>query len=268
MRNTLAVAALSLAALFGIAACGASVATTSAPRPSAALADNTSMAREIANIAAGKGGLPALAQVVAQAALVYCDPSTLSHAPDVRSSASATCGINYAIGRLEAEVIVTFDNHGNPVADWADLGTEVLLPADGQLLGGPPAHRRLPRPKGSLSAQGRQDVPRRCSLRPAPLCSTPSHVLERNDGKTGSRPALRARAGSGRGRRRRPVLQAPILGTADSERRNRPGVRGVRLEVPEASMRYARPEKRTVVRRCHWTENLAYASLVCVPRCP
>ena len=30
-------------------------------------------------------------------------------------------------------------------------------------------------------------------------------------------------------------------------------------------MRYARPEKRTVVKRCHWTENLAYASLACVP---
>ena len=134
MRNTRAVAALGLAALFGIAACGTSVATTSAPRPSAAPADNTSMAREIANIAAGKGGLAALAEGVAQAALVYCDPGTVSHAPNVRSSASATCGINYSDGSVwKQKVIVIFDNHGRPVADWADLGTEVLLPAAGQL---------------------------------------------------------------------------------------------------------------------------------------
>ena len=33
-----------------------------------------------------------------------------------------------------------------------------------------------------------------------------------------------------------PVLQKPVLGTADGERGNRPGVRGVLLEVPEASM--------------------------------
>src|SRR5262245_10727239 len=57
--------------------------------------------------------------------------------------------------------------------------------------------------------------------------SAPQHVVERKDGKTGSRRALRARAGSRRGRRGRPVLQEPVLGAADSERRNCPGVRGV-----------------------------------------
>ena len=134
MRNTLAVAALGLAALFGIAACGSSLAATAAPRPSAAPTDNTSMAREIANIAGGKGGLAALAEGVAQAVLVYCDPSTVSHPPGVRSSASATCGINYSDGSVwRQKVIVVFDNHGHPVAEWADLGTEVLLPAAGQL---------------------------------------------------------------------------------------------------------------------------------------
>ena len=134
MRYTLAVAALGLATVFGAAACGGSVAMASAPRSSAAPADNTSMAREIANIAAGKGGLAALAEGVAQAALVYCDPGTVSHAPNVRSSASATCGINYSDGSVwRQKVIVVFDNHGHPVADWADLGTEVLLPAAGQL---------------------------------------------------------------------------------------------------------------------------------------
>ena len=92
------------------------------------------MAREIANIAAGKGGLTALAEGDAQAASAYCDPSTVSHPPNVSSSASATCGINYSDGSVwKQKVIVVFDNHGHLVADWADLGTEVLLPAAGQL---------------------------------------------------------------------------------------------------------------------------------------
>ena len=54
MRNTLAVAALGLAALFGIAACGASVPATSRPLPSTAPADNTSVAREIAEHRRGR----------------------------------------------------------------------------------------------------------------------------------------------------------------------------------------------------------------------
>ena len=66
--------------------------------------------------------------------------------------------------------------------------------------------------------------------------STPQHVVERKNGKTGRRRALRARDGSRRGRRRRPVLQEPVLGTAAGERRNCHGVRGVLSEVPEASM--------------------------------
>src|SRR5215468_9121162 len=67
-------------------------------------------------------------------------------------------------------------------------------------------------------------------------CSTPVHRVERNGGETGSHRALRARAGSRRGRRGRPVLQAPPLGAADSECRDCPGVRGVLFEVPEACM--------------------------------
>lgn len=134
MRNTLTVAALGLAALFGIAACGTSVATTSAPRPSAAPADNTSVAREIANIAAGKDGLPPLANGEGQAALVYCDPSTVSHAPNASSSTSATCGINYSDGSVwKQKVTIIFDSHGHPVTDSVNLGTEVTLPATGLL---------------------------------------------------------------------------------------------------------------------------------------
>ena len=55
-------------------------------------------------------------------------------------------------------------------------------------------------------------------------------------------PALRARAGSRRGQRGRPVLQKPALGAANGERRCRPGVRGVLLAVPEASMSAAGDE--------------------------
>src|SRR5208283_5613259 len=55
------------------------------------------------------------------------------------------------------------------------------------------------------------------------------HVIVRKDGKTGSRRAGRGRAGSRRGRRGRPLLPEPVLGAAEGERRDRPGVRGVLL---------------------------------------
>jgi len=64
-------------------------------------------------------------------------------------------------------------------------------------------------------------------------------VVERERGKAGRRRFLRARADRRRGRRRRAVLQEPVLGTADGERRNRAGVLGVLPEVSEASVRCA-----------------------------
>jgi len=64
------------------------------------------------------------------------------------------------------------------------------------------------------------------------VVDTPQRVVERKDGKG----ALRARDGNRRGRRGCPVLQEPVLGAADSERRNCHGVRDVLSEVPEASM--------------------------------
>ena len=63
---------------------------------------------------------------------------------------------------------------------------------------------------------------------------TPQRVVERKDGRSGSRRALRARAGSRRGRRGPPILQEPVLGAADSERRNRSRVLGVLYEVSAA----------------------------------
>ena len=58
--------------------------------------------------------------------------------------------------------------------------------------------------------------------------------VERKDGRSGRRRALRARAGSRRGGRGRPVLEGQVLGAADRERRNCPGVLGVLSEVPAA----------------------------------
>ena len=50
----------------------------------------------------------------------------------------------------------------------------------------------------------------------------PQHVVERKDGTSDSRRALRARTGSRRGRLGCPVPQEPVLEAADSERRNCP----------------------------------------------
>jgi hypothetical protein len=77
-------------------------------------------------------------------------------------------------------------------------------------------------PKRTFFKRRRQQSKRRSG-------SAPQHVLERMDGKTGSHRALRARAGSCSGRRGRPVLQEPVLGAADGERRNGLGVRAFHL---------------------------------------
>ena len=134
MRSTLAAAALTLAGLCAVAACGASVPGGIPAAAPAAPADNTSVAVEIANIVVGRGGLTALDHGDGQAASAYCDPGTVSHPLNVGTSTSAACGINYADGSVwKQQVTVTFDSHGKPVADFATLGTEVLPPTDGQL---------------------------------------------------------------------------------------------------------------------------------------
>jgi hypothetical protein len=132
MRNTLAVAALGLAGLFGAAACGASVPATSRPLPSTAPANNTSVAREIANIVVGRGGLTALDNGDGQAISATCDPGTVSNPSKVSASTSASCGILYADESVwKQTVTVTSDSHGNPVTYRANLGTELLQPPGG-----------------------------------------------------------------------------------------------------------------------------------------
>jgi hypothetical protein len=78
----------------------------------------------------------------------------------------------------------------------------------------------------------------------------PQHVVERKDGTSDSRRALRARTGSRRGRLGCPVPQEPVLEAADSERRNCPSVLGVLSDLPEGislrSKRVVTPPTRNV----------------------
>src|SRR5204863_100422 len=83
-----------------VAACGTGVAAASGSRPQAAPADNAGLARDIANIAVGKGGLAALDNGVARATLAVCDPGTVSKPPGPGTPASASCGINYSDGSV------------------------------------------------------------------------------------------------------------------------------------------------------------------------
>jgi hypothetical protein len=133
-RKALAIAALGLAASCGVAACGTGVAAASGSRPHAAPTDNAGVARDIANIAVGKGGLAALGNGVAWATLVVCDPGTVSNPPGPDTPTSASCGINYSDGSVwKRTVTVTFNGHGTPVIVRASLGTEILPPTAGQL---------------------------------------------------------------------------------------------------------------------------------------
>jgi hypothetical protein len=140
MRKVLAIAALGVAGSLGVAACSDAAVptllhsrTSAAPvRPSAAAADSSGVARDIARIAIGNGGLTALDQGDGQAYLATCDPGTVSNGPAAGTSTSALCGIGYADGSVwQQTVTVIFDSQGKPVADGTSLGTELLMPTGG-----------------------------------------------------------------------------------------------------------------------------------------
>jgi hypothetical protein len=133
MRKVLAIAALGMAGFCAVAACGTAVQASSQPRaPSAAPTASTGVAGDIARIAVGSGGLAALDNGDGQAILAYCDPSTVSARIGAGAPVSASCGINYSDGSVWRQTVtVTFGSHGSPVADWANLGTEVLPPTAG-----------------------------------------------------------------------------------------------------------------------------------------
>jgi hypothetical protein len=139
MRKVLAVAALGVAGVCGAAACASAGQGSSQPQPpasvrspSAASADRDGMARDIARIAVGNGGLAALDNGDGSATMAYCDPGTVSGRPRAGAPASASCGISYSNGSVWRQTVtVTFDSHGSPVADWASLGAELVWPAGG-----------------------------------------------------------------------------------------------------------------------------------------
>ena len=132
-RKVLAIAALGGAGFCGVAACATTGQASSQPRPpSAATADSTGVARDIARIAVGNGGLAALDNGDGRATLAYCDPSTVSSRLHAGTPVSASCGISYSDGSVWRQTVtVTFGSHGSPVADWANLGAELVSPAGG-----------------------------------------------------------------------------------------------------------------------------------------
>jgi hypothetical protein len=132
-RKVLAVAALGVAGFCGVAACAPAGQARNQPRPpSAAPVGSSGMARDIASIAVGNGGLAALDNGDGRAAMAYCDPGTVPRRLHVGTPVSASCGVNYSDGSVWRQTVtVTFDRHGSPVADWANLGAELVSPAGG-----------------------------------------------------------------------------------------------------------------------------------------
>lgn len=133
MRKVLAVAALGMAGFCGVVACAPAGQASSQPRPpSEAPVGSSGMARDIASIAVGNGGLAALDNGDGRAAMAYCDPGTVSSGFGVRTPVSASCGISYSDGSVWRQTVtVTFDRHGSPAADWASLGAELMSPTGG-----------------------------------------------------------------------------------------------------------------------------------------
>lgn len=133
MRKVLAIAALGVAGFCGVTACATTDQASSPPRPpSAATADSTGVARDIARIAVGNGGLAALDNGDGRATLADCDPSTVSSRLHAGTPVSASCGMSYSDGSVWRQTVtVTVDSHGVPVADGTNLGTELLPPTGG-----------------------------------------------------------------------------------------------------------------------------------------
>ena len=137
MRKVLAIAALGVAGFCGVAACASAGPAECQPARrvgaiAAAPTDTRGMARDIARIAVGNGGLAALNNGNGRAVMAYCDPGTVSSRPHVGTPVSASCGIHYSDGSVWRQTVtVTFDGHGIPVADGTNLGTELLPPTGG-----------------------------------------------------------------------------------------------------------------------------------------
>jgi hypothetical protein len=138
-RKIPAIAALGLAGFLGVASCTTSVVAIHQPQPPtqplsplAPPTGNDAVARNIGRIVVGNGGLGGLDNGDGRATLATCDPSTVSNQTRVGTRMSVSCGISYSDGSVWRQTVtVTFDIHGHPVADWTDLGTELLQPTGG-----------------------------------------------------------------------------------------------------------------------------------------
>ena len=132
MKKTSAIAVIGLAGFLGVAACGARVQVTPVPVPPAAPMNSDSLARQIADIAVGKGGLTALSDGDGQATLAYCDPSTVSRPPHASTPTSVSCRIGYSDGSVWKQTVsVTFGSHGSAITGWANRGTQIVQPRAG-----------------------------------------------------------------------------------------------------------------------------------------
>ena len=160
-KRIVAIPALGLAGLLGVAACGtAAPATTSAadqpppastpqttpastPQTTPASTPQTTQAAQvgpspqqvaqwIAGIAVGNGSLTALQWSDGQATYADCDPSTVSNPPGAGTPTSASCDITYSDGSVwDQTVTITVNSQANPVSDSTNVGTELSQPTNG-----------------------------------------------------------------------------------------------------------------------------------------
>jgi hypothetical protein len=139
IRTILAIAALGVAGYFGVTAgTGAPAppiaqpaAAPQQPPPAAQTGPSPQeVARDVADIAAGNGPLPALEGSDGQATSADCDPSTVSNPPDVSTPTSASCDLTYEDGAVRQQTVtITFDSQGNPVTASTNDGIELSPPA-------------------------------------------------------------------------------------------------------------------------------------------
>jgi hypothetical protein len=93
LRKVLAIAALGVAGCLSVAACATAGPAALPSRPQAAATDNSGVARDIARIALGNGGLTALNQGDGLAALATCDLGTVSRRSGVTPSRPLCAGL-------------------------------------------------------------------------------------------------------------------------------------------------------------------------------
>jgi hypothetical protein len=90
------------------------------------------VAREIANLAVGNGGLDPLATDDGVTATdATCDPQTVSNPSDVSTPTTASCDITYSDGSVwQQTVTITYDSKGQPLTSSTNSGIELSQPTN------------------------------------------------------------------------------------------------------------------------------------------